>query len=68
LLSQTSYIDTILSCFSLSDVKPVASPILPGAVISKANMPTNDTLSQHYTLKSSKEQTGSRGFQIQDVR
>jgi hypothetical protein len=34
LLSQTSYIDTILSCFSLSDAKPVTTPITPGTVLS----------------------------------
>jgi hypothetical protein len=34
LLSQTSYIDAILSCFSLSDAKPVTTPITPGTVLS----------------------------------
>jgi hypothetical protein len=42
-LSQTSYIDSILSCFSLSDVKPVATPITPGTVLSKADSPSDAT-------------------------
>ena len=40
-LSQTSYIDTILSRFSLSDAKPIASPITPGASYSKADTPSD---------------------------
>ena len=42
-LSQTSYIDTILSRFSLSDAKPVATPITPGANLSKDDAPSDDT-------------------------
>jgi hypothetical protein len=42
-LSQTSYINTILSHFSLSDAKPHATPITPGASLSKANAPSDDT-------------------------
>jgi hypothetical protein len=38
-LSQTSYIDAILPVFSLSDAKPVATPITPGTVLSKADSP-----------------------------
>jgi hypothetical protein len=38
-----SYIDAILSCFSLSDTKPVATPITPGVVLSKADSPSDDT-------------------------
>ena len=42
-LSQTSYIDAILSRFSLSDAKPVATPITPGTVLSKTDSPSDDT-------------------------
>jgi hypothetical protein len=42
-LSQTSYINTILSHFSLSDAKPHATPITPGASLSKADAPSDDT-------------------------
>ena len=42
-LSQTSYIDTILARFSLSDAKPVTTPITPGAKLSKADAPSDDT-------------------------
>jgi hypothetical protein len=42
-LSQTSYIDAILSCFSLSNARPVATPITPGTVLSKADSPIDDT-------------------------
>jgi hypothetical protein len=46
-LSQISYIDVILSCFFLSDAKPVASPISPGTVLSKADTPTDTTKMTH---------------------
>jgi hypothetical protein len=42
-LSQSSYIDTILSHFSLRDAKPCATPITPGTNLSKANTPSDDT-------------------------
>lgn len=42
-LSQTSYIDSILSRFSLSDAKPVTTPITPGTVLSKADSPSDAT-------------------------
>ena len=42
-LSQTSYIDAILSRFFLSDAKPVATPITPGTILSKADSPIDDT-------------------------
>ena len=42
-LSQTSYIDTILSRFSLSNTKPVATPITPRTILSKADLPSDDT-------------------------
>ena len=40
-LSQTSYIDTVLSRFSLSNAKPLASPISPGVTLSKKDSPTD---------------------------
>jgi hypothetical protein len=40
-LSQSAYIDTILARFSLSDAKPVSSPMLPGASFSKKDCPTS---------------------------
>jgi hypothetical protein len=42
-LLQTSYIDTILSRFSLSNAKPRATPITPGSSLSKADAPSDDT-------------------------
>ena len=42
-LSQTSYIDTILSCFSLSCAKPVATPITPEANLTKEDAPSDET-------------------------
>jgi hypothetical protein len=42
-LSQTSYIDTILSRFSLDDAKPRTTPITPGTNLSKADAPSDDT-------------------------
>ena len=42
-LSQTLYIDTILSCFSLSEAKSVATPITPGANLTKEDAPSDET-------------------------
>lgn len=42
-LSQTTYVDTILSRFSLSDAKPLASPISPGIILSKTDAPSDAT-------------------------
>ena len=42
-LSQTSYIDAILSHFSISNTKPVATPITPSTVLSKTDSPSDDT-------------------------
>ena len=42
-LSQTSYINIILGRFSLSNAKPIKTPIAPGTVLSKADAPSNDT-------------------------
>jgi len=43
LLTQMTYIETILNRFSLSDAKPYAMPIISGAIYSKSDMPTNAT-------------------------
>ena len=43
LLTQTTYIETILDRFSLSDAKPYTTPIVPGAIYSKSDVPTNAT-------------------------
>jgi hypothetical protein len=40
-LSQSSFIDTILSHFSLDKAKPTRSPMIPGAVYSKLDAPSN---------------------------
>jgi hypothetical protein len=58
-LSQTSYIDTILTCFSLSDAKPLASPISPGVTLSKDNVPSNDTKAAHMKKIPYREAIGS---------
>ena len=42
-LSQTLYINAILSRFSLDNAKPVATPIVPGASLSKADGPSDNT-------------------------
>ena len=38
-LSQSTFIDTILSCFSLADIKPHGSPMVPGIIYSKKDSP-----------------------------
>jgi hypothetical protein len=40
-LSQSSYIDTILSCFSLSDAKSYPTPMVPSASYSKHDAPSS---------------------------
>jgi reverse transcriptase-like protein len=40
-LSQTSFIDTILSHFSLNDVKPYGCSMAPGAIYSKKDLPSS---------------------------
>ena len=40
-LSQLTFIDTILSCFSLADAKPYSSPMVPGVVYSKNDFPSS---------------------------
>lgn len=58
-LSQTSYVDTILSRFSLSDAKPVASPITPGADLSKEDAPKDATEAAHMKKTPYREAIGS---------
>ena len=58
-LSQTSYINTILSRFSLSDAKPVTTPITPGTVLSKADSPIDDTEMVHMSKTPYREAIGS---------
>jgi reverse transcriptase-like protein len=40
-LLQTSFIDTILSHFSLDDAKPYGYPMAPGAIYSKKDLPSS---------------------------
>jgi hypothetical protein len=42
-LSQTSYIDSILARFGLSDAKPYDTPMVPGATYSRSDCPSNAT-------------------------
>jgi transposase InsO family protein len=58
-LSQTSYIDAILSRFSLSDTKPVATPITPGTILSKADCPSDDTKQTQMKKTPYREAVGS---------
>ncbi len=58
-LSQTTYINTILSCFSLSNAKPVATPIVPGADFRKSNAPSDNTEATHMKKTPYREAIGS---------
>jgi hypothetical protein len=40
-LSQSSFIDTILSRFSMADAKPYGSPMIPGIIYSKNDSPSS---------------------------
>jgi Reverse transcriptase (RNA-dependent DNA polymerase) len=42
-LSQTTYIDAIITCFGLTDTKPQPTPMLPNAVYSKDDSPSDPT-------------------------
>ncbi len=39
-LSQTTYINTMLECFALTDAKPYRSPMVPGIIYSKDDSPS----------------------------
>jgi hypothetical protein len=58
-LSQTSYIDTILSKFSLSDAKPVATPIVPGTSYVKTDAPSDANEASHMKKVPYREAVGS---------
>jgi reverse transcriptase-like protein len=40
-LSQTAYINSIISCFRLSDAKAYSTPMVPGVLHSQTNCPSN---------------------------
>ena len=40
-LFQSSFIDTILSCFSMTEAKPYSSPMVPGAIYGKKDSPSS---------------------------
>jgi hypothetical protein len=42
-LSQSSFIDTIITCFSLTDAKPYNTPMVPSATYSKRDSPSSPT-------------------------
>jgi transposase InsO family protein len=42
-LSQSSYIDSILARFALGDAKAQATPMVPGAIFSRSDSPSNPT-------------------------
>ena len=58
-LSQTSYIDTILERFSLSDAKPCSTPIVPGASYTKAQAPADATEAAYMNKIPYREAVGS---------
>ena len=58
-LSQTSFIDAILSRFSMTDAKPYGSPMIPGAIYSKANSPSNPEEATHMQRTPYRQAIGS---------
>ena len=58
-LSQTAYIDTILSQFSLSNAKSIATPITPGASLSKSNALSDETEAMRMAKTPYREAIGS---------
>ena len=58
-LSQTSYIDTILSRFSLSDARPYQIPMSPTISLSKQDCPSNPTEEAHMRKVPYREAIGS---------
>ena len=58
-LSQATYISMILSKFSLSDMKPVTTPIVPGANYTKADAPSDATAAAHMSKTPYHEAVGS---------
>ena len=58
-LSQTSFIDTILSQFSMMDAKPYGSPMIPGAIYSKSNSPSSPEEAAHMQRTPYRQAIGS---------
>ena len=58
-LAQRSYIDSILKCFSLTDAKAYAMPIVPGAVYSRGDSPANQAKDAHMKTVPYREAIGS---------
>jgi hypothetical protein len=58
-LSQTSYIDTILSRFSLSSASPYSVPMSPSTSLSKQDAPSNPTEAAHMRKVPYREAIGS---------
>jgi hypothetical protein len=46
-LSQTAYINTMLDHFTLTNAKPLRSPMVPGIVYSKDNSPSSPQEAMH---------------------
>jgi len=58
-LMQTTYIETILNRFSLSDAKPYTMPIVPGAIYSKSDAPADATEAAYMAKVPYREAVGS---------
>jgi hypothetical protein len=61
-LSQSSYIDTILSRFSLSDASPYQVPMPSSVMLSKHDMPTSPSEVAHMCKVPYREAIGSSAF------
>jgi len=58
-LSQTTYIETILDRFSLSDAKPYATPIVPGANYTRSQAPADPAEADYMQKIPYREAVGS---------
>jgi transposase InsO family protein len=58
-LSQASYIDSIISRFSLSDARPYQIPMTPSVTLSKRDVPSNASEASHMSRVPYREAIGS---------
>ena len=67
-LSQTSYIESILARFSLTDAKAHATPMVPAVTYSKDDSPKNQVKAARMRLHISKGKSSQNGLNVAGLR
>jgi reverse transcriptase-like protein/gag-pre-integrase-like protein/integrase-like protein/Pol polyprotein len=58
-LSQSTFVNSIVNCFNLQDAKPAKTPMMPGTLPSKSDLPSNATESDYMKRVPYREAIGS---------